>query len=395
MPVTAPFMKTLASSCLAGVVLAGCATTRPASSWQRTGDPIADGKAAIEHGPKRDRVLWEYRTAAAAMRRGQFAEAKQFLDDALVTFGGIYGPDKDAKRARSYFSPEARKTFIGEPYERVMAYYYRGILYWIDGELDNARACFRSAQVMDSDTENKTYSSDYVLLDYLDGLATAKLGGDGSDALKRAASEARMARPPECDPKANVLFFVECGNGPTKYATGQYAEQLRFLPGNSRVRSVRIKVDNESVRADPYDDLTFQATTRGGRVMDHILANKAVFKSATDTAGTAAIIGGAIMAGHQGHHSAADEVGVGLLAAGVISKIFSAATTPAADTRAWDNLPQYLSFAALRLSPGQHSVTVEFLDAGGNPLPGLTRAVNIQVADAPRDTVIFVSDKNQ
>ena len=204
-----------------------------------------------------------------------------------------------------------------------------------------------------------------------------------------------MARPPECDPKANVLFFVECGNGPTKYATGQYAEQLRFLPGNSRVRSVRIKVDNESVRADPYDDLTFQATTRGGRVMDHILANKAVFKSATDTAGTAAIIGGAIMAGHQGHHSAADEVGVGLLAAGVISKIFSAATTPAADTRAWDNLPQYLSFAALRLSPGQHSVTVEFLDAGGNPLPGLTRAVNIQVADAPRDTVIFVSDKNQ
>ena len=51
MPVTAPFMETLASSCLAGVFLAGCATTRPASSWQRTGDPVADGKAAVEHGP--------------------------------------------------------------------------------------------------------------------------------------------------------------------------------------------------------------------------------------------------------------------------------------------------------------------------------------------------------
>jgi hypothetical protein len=31
-------------------------------------------------------------------------------------------------------------VFIGEPYERAMAYYYRGLLYWRDGEIDNARA---------------------------------------------------------------------------------------------------------------------------------------------------------------------------------------------------------------------------------------------------------------
>src|SRR5207249_2823675 len=260
------------------------------------------------HGPKRDRVLWEYRAAAAAMRRGQFAEAKPLLDDALVTLGGIYGPDKEARRARGYFSPETKRTFIGEPYERVMAYYYRGILYWFDGELDNARACFRSAQIMDSDAENKSYASDYVLLDYLDGLATARLGGG---------------------------------------------------------------------------------------VMDHVLANKAVFKTASDTAGTAAIISGAILAGQQDRHSVADEVGVGLLAAGVITKIFSAATTPAADTRAWDNLPQYLSFASTQLRAGAHTVTVEFLDAGGRPMANLTRTVTINVSDPARDTVVFVSDKNQ
>src|SRR5438477_3908764 len=328
------------------------------------------------------------------MRRGQFTEAKQLLDDAIARISNVLGKDPSARKARSYFSPEARKTFIGEPYERVVAYYYRGILYWMDGEPDNARACFRSAQIKDNDTENKTYSSDYVLLDYLDGLATAKMGGDGSDALKRAEAEARMARPPTCDSQSNVLFFVEFGNGPRKYATGEYAEQLRFLPGNSIVRSVRIRVDNQTLRADPYDDLTFQATTRGGRVMDHILANKAVFKSATDTAGNAAIISGAILAGQQGRHSVADEVGVGLLAAGVVSKIFSAVTTPAADTRAWDNLPQYLSFASIRLPPGTHSVTVEFLDAGGNPLANLTSTVAINVSEPARDTVIFVSDKN-
>ena len=42
--------------------------------------------------------------------------------------------DKSAKKARSYFSEESKKIFQGEPYERVMAYYYRGILYWMDGE---------------------------------------------------------------------------------------------------------------------------------------------------------------------------------------------------------------------------------------------------------------------
>ena len=129
--------------------------------------------------------------------------------------------------------------------------------------------------------------------------------------------------------------------------------------------------------------------------MDHILANKAVFKTATDTAGNVGIIGGAILAGHQGHHSAADEVGIGLLAAGVISKIFSAAATPAADTRAWDNLPQFLSFGAARLPAGPQAVTVEFLDANGSPMANLTRTVTITVSDLARDTVIFVSDKNQ
>src|SRR5205809_2003670 len=276
-----------------------------------------------------------------------------------------------------------------------MAYYYRGILYWIDGELDNARACFRSGEIMDSDAENKTYSSDYVLLDYLDGLTTAKLGSDGSEALKRAQAEARMAKPPEFDNQANVIFFVEFGNVPGKYAAGQYGEELRFRPGYSAVHSIQIKADGQTVRAEPYDDLTFQATTRGGRVMDHVLANKAVFKTATDTAGNAAIISGAILAGQQDRHSVADEVGVGLLAAGVITKIFSAATTPAADTRAWDNLPQYLSFASTQLRAGAHTVTVEFLDAGGSPMANLTRTVTINVSDPARDTVVFVSDKNQ
>src|SRR5690606_8881327 len=103
----------------------------------------------------------------------------------------------------------------------------------------------------------------------------------------------------------------------------------------------------QKLTAGACDDLYFQATTRGGRVMDHVLGNKAVFKSTTSTLGDVGIISGAVLAGHRGRNSAADEVGVGLLAAGLISKLFSSATTPAADTRTWDNLPRYLTFAFL------------------------------------------------
>ncbi|MBU6400231.1 MAG: hypothetical protein KGS61_07915 [Verrucomicrobia bacterium] len=367
--------------------MAGCATPKP-PPIPRTGDPVVDDKAEMRRAPQRDRVLWEYRIAAAAMRQGRYDVAKQELDDALGTIGGIIANDKNAKRARSLFHEEARKTFLGEPYERVMAYFYRGILYWMDGEPDNARACFRSGQLEDSDTEHKQYAGDYVLLDYLDGLATVKLGGDGSDAFKRAQSRSKFNLPPY-DPKANVLVFVEFGHGPTKFATGPYHEELRFQLGHSQALSARVTVENQSALAEPYDDLNYQATTRGGRVMDHILANKAVFKSTTDTAGNVGLIGGAVLATDRD----TQDIGLGLLAAGLISKLFSAATTPAADVRAWDNLPLYLGFVALRLPPGPHIATVEFLDPGGRPIANRTKTVTIDVSAVDKDTVVFVSDQ--
>jgi hypothetical protein len=379
-------------SFLAGcLILVGCASPEHRSRpVERTGDPITDGEAMIASGPAKDRVLWECRTAAAAMRRAQFNEAKRLLDDALLTIGGTAVNDKSAKKARSYFSEESKKTFHGEPYERVMAFYYRGILYWMDGEPDNARACFRSAQIQDSDAENKQYAADYVLLDYLDALASAKVGQDGSDALKRAAKESRFGSPPAVDPKANVLFFGEFGQGPTKYATGEYNEELRFFPGRSVPQSLQIKVDNQTLGLRPYDDLTFQATTRGGRVMDHVLANKAVFKTATDIAGDVGLVGGLGMA--IAGNGATREAGLGLAAAGLISKIVSSVTTPEADTRSWDNLPQFLTFASLELTPGPHTAIVDFLDISGHPIPGLSKTVTLNVVPN-KDTVVFLSDR--
>ena len=388
-------MKRGILSALALIALAtGCATVDRKPAVPLTGNILTDGPVMISNGPPRDKVLWQYRTAAAALRAGDYAQAKTLLDDALLTLGGIYGKDKSAKKSRSYFSAESKKTFIGEPYERVMAYYYRGLLYWMDGEADNARACFRTGELEDS-SEEEHYSSDYALLDYLDGFATSKLGGDGSDAFARAVKLCTSGeKPPPYDPQARALFFVEFGPGPTKICTGEYREKLRFRVPESLVTSALLKINTQTIRLAPYDDLGFQATTRGGRVMDHVLANKAVFKTTTAAIGTAAIVGGLATAAAS-RDKTAQEVGLGIAAAGVMVGIISGLTTPAADVRAWDNLPRYLAFAAVRLPPGQHTATIEFLGKEGQAFPNLTKNLAFDVHDQSQDTIVFVSDRSK
>ena len=80
-----------------------------------------------------------------------------------------------------------------------------------------------------------------------------------------------------------------------------------------------------------------------------------------------------------------------MLGAGLISKMISAATTPEADTRAWDNLPQFISYATMKLPPGTNAVIVEFNTAAGVPEAKLTKALTVNVT-ADRDKLVFVSD---
>src|ERR1035441_9849407 len=104
-------MKSLWQPTLLAVFLtvAGCATT-PKHQVVLTGNVMVDAPNAIANGPPRDRGLWEYRLAAAAMRQGKFDMAKQNLDDALLTLGGIFGKDAGAKKARGYFHRSEEHT---------------------------------------------------------------------------------------------------------------------------------------------------------------------------------------------------------------------------------------------------------------------------------------------
>jgi hypothetical protein len=411
------------ASALARTLLVGCVNAPPTPIINYTGDPIVDGKAQLSAAPAKDRVLWEYRIAATALRRGQDAEARTKLDTARADIAGLLAaPSAEAARARGTFHAESDKPYVGEPYERVMANFYRAILYWRSGEPDNARALFRDAELIDSDTDNKMYAGDWVLPDWLDGFATVKLGGDGGDALARARKNS--AHPlPDYDQAANVLVLVEYGRGPRKLVAGEVGERLVFSPGATHAVRARLEVAGQTVELPPWDDLYYQATTRGGRVMDYILGNKAVFKKDANTVGDVALAGAVIAAESgrketrrvvtdaHGHKRVVTEIeqdkgaGQAALALGVVgllAKLTAGAVQPTADTRAWDNLPQYLSLATLRLPPGEHAATLTFYDDAGRPLTTRNQIFTITIpsldgsisatAGTLRDTVVFRSE---
>jgi hypothetical protein len=176
-----------------------------------------------------------------------------------------------------------------------------------------------------------------------------------------------------------------------KIGAGEYGEQLRFRTRATALVAARLKTGAINLDVAPCDDLNYQATTRGGRVMDHVLGNKAVFKSTTDAVGNLALMGGLTTAAVSDNRTA-QNVGLGIALAGLATKLISSATTPEADTRTWDNLPQFISFAAVQLPVGEHAVTVEFLEAGGKVVEKLTKTINVSVTTTDRDKVVFVSD---
>jgi tetratricopeptide (TPR) repeat protein len=351
------------------------------SRLQNLQEVLADGKTAFAKAPEKDSVLWNYRLGATALRAQDWSEARMHFDAAIAALSNLAVNVQGAADARSMFGKEAAKLFIGEPYERAMAYFYRGLIYWHDGEIDNARACFRSMAIIDSDTVEQQYTADWNLADWLDGAATDKLGGEGKEAKERAA--ARLGRPLE---NGRVLVVVEFGEGPQKYATGAHRQQLRFHAPIKQATEVRLTLGGQSVLLTPVDDLHYQATTRGGRVMDHILGNKAQFKDRTGKFGTAAMAAGTAAAATGDRDAAA--VGGIVAAVGLVSYLISASANPTADVRMWENLPRYLTVAWLDLPPGRHAGVLEArLDA--QPLATVPFEVEIPDTAAP---VIFLSD---
>lgn len=375
------------TSCIASaalvMALAGCMSTgptqyQPLALNQQEQHAVADKPAyaqplyrkLFEEG-QRNEVLNRMEIGTAAFYRGDIDLARENFDAALDVIETVYADNEAATQARSLWHEEGRKDFKGEPYERAMAYYYRGLIYLIDSEYDNARASFLSALLQDAFAEEEQNRSDFAVMMLLAGWSAQKMG---SPVLaEEAYAELRSLRPDFPIPNANdnVLIIGETGFSPRKLADGMGHYELVFRPGkNFNEKYVVVNTGAEQLALEPVESVYWQATSRGGRPVDKIIEGKAAFANTTadfgrDLAqlGVTARVFSPALGGSSG------QVGNTLALIGVASMALSANVKPRADTRYWSRLPDAVHSATLRGNPQNVSAwQAHYTDLNGNPV---------------------------
>ncbi|MEI6632751.1 MAG: hypothetical protein WCP22_02910 [Chlamydiota bacterium] len=345
------------------------------------------------------------------------------LNEAIKRIETVYANTPEARKARSVWHDEDSKDFKGEPYERCLVYLLRGLRYYQEGEFENARACFTSGMLQDNLSVEGEYNADMGTFEYLISLCDTRLGEReaADEAWQRAVKIWEQTGPPirisrpkhislaipeigeqgrdttlrdvrkpqECD---NLLVVAFVGEGPRKSATGSDNELLLIERGAAQTTRVEISApwfgkfpDYET--AAQTDDIGYQATTRGGRLVDEINKKKAVTKHATENTGyfskgmgkAAMTIGLQLaMMGAQfapmGSGAAAQMIigGGSTAAAGVGAQVLGQGLTFAskkmktkADTRMIGSLPGFIHLWSGRVVPGRQLVAVKLYDEVG------------------------------
>ena len=342
------------------------------------------GYRALNSEGSRNYVVNQMEIGLDARQLGHSELSVTAFDAALNAIETVFGEDTNAKKARRLWNEEGRKTFKGEPYERAMAYYYRGLLYIEAGDLENARACFRAGMFQDAFVEEEQNQQDFALFLYLEAWCSLMLDDrvGATDAI-RFLGELRPDCPAPSN-EANVLVIGETGAGPRKLATGPGESELVYARGTgSQEKRVRVEAEaNEAVVLYPIEDIYWQASTRGGRPVDRILRGKAVFKENWDAAGSvltntgvAGLVVGSGMRGKQRDAAMAISGGVALL--GVLSHAVAGAVQPRADTRRFRNLPDTVHVTVLQRAPGVHTLRFRFLDDANTIVKSTRRQVTV------------------
>lgn len=348
-------------------------------SAESSADDLQQYVTKLQAEGEQNRVLNQLEIGTRQLWAGDTVGAATAFDDAIEKIEMVYSGDPAVAKARSLWHEEGAKSFKGEPYERAMAYYYRGLVYLQKGDYENARAAFKQGQLQDAFAEEEQFQTDFALLLFLEAWAS-HLNGD-AQLRDEALKYLKAMRPefPGIEDGQDTLILVETGTAPRKLGDGSNHSYFVFRRGKGfKENRAVIDLAGTEVPLYPMEDIYYQATTRGGREIDKILMGKANFRQ---TAGgiSDALANGSTVVSRMGASNTIAGIGAGLA---VVSAIAAFSSKPKADTRTWLSLPDTIHVATIssKQRPAEKAVVRYF--AGDIP-------------DArPDNTLSFLTDPN-
>jgi len=381
------------------LILAACAVRMPAVPMHRFLDGDLDAVAAAMRTEQQDGA--EENTALVL---NILAQCELFLGDPEAawrdfgTAGRIMGnwQTSGGEAVAAIVGSEGSKTWKGDPYEKAMNAFYLGLCYLWRGEPDNARASLKRGILADAEIGDEKFQADNPLLFWLAGRMSLLMGkdDDAEDFFKEARTantfarqhgsraddaEAVLGRPRD----GNLVLLVECGLAPAKVAHGDLDELARFESRWHPAERARVELDGRVLgETVVLADLDYQARTLGGTEMEGIRKGKAVFKKTS-------LIGGAALL-HVASRGRGDSARTSAIVGGGLI-LFGLLTSTAADIRHWPTLPATVQALTANVTPGPHTLVIEFLDAAGRAVPELHQTWSIDVPNASQTYYLFRS----
>ena len=320
---------------------------------------------------------YDLEKASILLVQGRKDEAHELLMKARTDIEQVIDSESEEK-ATSIWHGENSKVFKGDAHERATLYALLAISFMDRGEYEDAIRCVKNGLLADSaNTKEVQYNSDYALLQYL-GYVAASKSGDVAEATSYAKEMAKSLSgrkiPIGNGSAARALFdkanlpdaFVVLWSGlPPTYVRGGEYEEVRYVsPGNSLVDFLTVESEggSEQIVAKGLGDVNFQATTRGGREMDEVLADKASVKSGFKASGNILIMAGLFCVGTTSDNAIAEvallSTGCACLALGGTCHLVGYCINSKADVRSWRNLPGEFMIVPVKLSGAEKEMTI-------------------------------------
>jgi len=245
--------------------------------------------------------------------------------------------EDQAKETTAVVWNETAKVFKGEPYERAMAYFCRGLCHFNTGDYSGALAAFRSSLAADAETRNKETHllEDFTISHFMAALCYSRLGErDNAEAALRMARATRPDNPflTSASLGHNFIAIVGVGSGPYKIGARKWAVL------NTPETRIALTVDGAAGNAP-------------AEAIDLLVQAKSQTWGQADSARVARQVGKAVLSG----------VLSGLTGVNVNIKDYE-------DLRSWYGLSlKYYVFTAA-VPPGNHTISLKAYDKKGNEL---------------------------